>query len=408
MKIKLANILEEISLKTSTLEKIEVLKKNFYNEELKQLLNLALNPYKNYQVNILPCKYQPLNNQSENFKHFKILLDNLNNRIYSGSKAKKEIINVFKLFDEQSFKWYSKVITGKAIGIGESTVNKVWPNLIPSFKVMLAPSDLPNLTKLKYPIYVQPKIDGYRTLIINGEFYTRTGKKFGNKNLKEYFKNAVNYNSLVLDGELYCPDQDFNKLQSILNNHNNPLPNSLKYVIYDAIPLKDWEAQTSKKHYTERIKALREAVNAISDYKRILDCPTDLVNSPSEVLDLYKQYLAKGYEGVMLKAPTGLYRWKRVTLVSQEMVKLKPFETLDLTVTGFFEGEGALEGSVGGIVVDFNGNSVRVGSGFTLEDRQDLKLNPNKYLGKIAEIKYFEETDNSLRHPVFIRWRFDK
>jgi len=408
MKTKLADILEEISSKTSTLQKEEILRANINNERLKQLLNLALNPYKNYQVNILPCQYEELDNQGEYFDKFVELLDILNNRVYTGNKAKEEIINTFKLFDQETFKLYSKVITGKAIGIGEATVNKVWPNLIPSFKVMLAPSDLPNLTKLKYPLYIQPKYNGYRTLIINGEFYSRTGKKFGNQNLKEYFKNAINYNSLVLDGELYCTNQDFNKLQSILNNHNAPLPNSLKYVIYDAIPFKDWEAQASKKHYSERIKAFREAVNAISDYKRVLDCPTDLVNSPSEVLELYKQYLSKGYEGAMLKAPNGLYRWKRVTLVSQEMVKLKPFETLDLIVTGLYDGEGTLEGSVGGIIVDFEGNSVKVGSGFTIEDRNNLKLEPNKYIGKVAEIKYFEKTENSLRHPVFVRWRFDK
>ena len=46
--------------------------------------------------------------------------------------------------------------------------------------------------------------------------------------------------------------------------------------------------------------------------------------------------------------------------------------------------------------------------------RDEVWNNKDKYLNKIAEIQYFEETSNqkddklSLRFPVFKDWRFDK
>jgi DNA ligase-1 len=49
---------------------------------------------------------------------------------------------------------------------------------------------------------------------------------------------------------------------------------------------------------------------------------------------------------------------------------------------------------------------VRVGSGFTIEQRQEFYKNPKKILGKIITVQYFEETKNqdggiSLRFPTF-------
>jgi DNA ligase-1 len=49
---------------------------------------------------------------------------------------------------------------------------------------------------------------------------------------------------------------------------------------------------------------------------------------------------------------------------------------------------------------------VRVGSGFTIDQRKEFYKNPKKILGKIITVQYFEETKNqdgglSLRFPTF-------
>jgi DNA ligase-1 len=88
--------------------------------------------------------------------------------------------------------------------------------------------------------------------------------------------------------------------------------------------------------------------------------------------------------------------------------------TLDLEIVGFEEGEGRLVGTLGAILVRYkNGNTVKVGSGFSDRLRAELWRARGDFLGKIAEIQYFEETTNadggiSLRFPVFKDFRLDK
>jgi DNA ligase-1 len=57
-------------------------------------------------------------------------------------------------------------------------------------------------------------------------------------------------------------------------------------------------------------------------------------------------------------------------------------------------------------MINHNDNIVRVGSGFTIDQRQEFYKNPKKILGKTITVQYFEETKNqdggiSLRFPTF-------
>ena len=61
-------------------------------------------------------------------------------------------------------------------------------------------------------------------------------------------------------------------------------------------------------------------------------------------------------------------------------------------------------------VTDKEGNTVKVGSGFSKELREEIWKNPDSYIGKIIEVQYFEETENQnggkgLRFPVFNDFR---
>jgi DNA ligase-1 len=87
---------------------------------------------------------------------------------------------------------------------------------------------------------------------------------------------------------------------------------------------------------------------------------------------------------------------------------------MDLQIIGFEEGTGRLAGTLGAILVRYkNGNTVKVGSGFTDWLRTEIWNNRSKYLDVICEIQYFEETTNqdggeSLRFPIFKDFRYDK
>lgn len=278
------------------------------------------------------------------------------------------------------------------------------------YQVMLAPSKLADITNLKYPVLIQPKYDGFRATYIPGKgLISRTGKSFRNKYLSEYFSNMYQINDIVLDGELYIPNIPFQELSSTISAENVKITLPLRFMVFDAVPLHEWEKRSSDQIYASRLTLMRETLNRISDYSRVLDTPTDKVNNTPELLTIYKEYLTDNLEGIMIKEESGLYKWGRLS-PGKQVQKLKPFKSQDLLVTGVYDGNGKLEGTIGGIICDYKGSELRVGTGFTMADRKEISSNSNKFIGKIAEIKYLEATKDgkSLRHPVFARWRFDK
>ena len=113
-------------------------------------------------------------------------------------------------------------------------------------------------------------------------------------------------------------------------------------------------------------------------------------------------------EGLMLNLDVP-YRFKR----TKELVKVKRFYSMDLPVVRMDKGTGRNKDRLGKVYVDFKGNEVGVGSGFSDEQREYFWQHPEKILYKIIEVKYKEETKNkdgteSLQFPVFSRIRDDK
>ena len=85
---------------------------------------------------------------------------------------------------------------------------------------------------------------------------------------------------------------------------------------------------------------------------------------------------------------------------------MKVMQSCDLKIIGFEEGQGRLRNTLGKLICDYKGFELGVGSGFSDELRNRIWNNKNKYLGRVSEIQYFEETHNdkgelSLRFPVF-------
>lgn len=408
----LIKIFKDLKSTNSVKSKQKILEKNRDNEYLCELLFLNLNPYFLFQFDKLP-KIQLAQNpstKSSNYKNFHKLIYNLKDRKITGNEAKKELESVFSKFRNEEFELYSKILLKKSIGVGSKTVNKVWPNLVPTFDVLLAPNKIPNLTVIKYPCYIQPKLDGTRCIYKDGIFYTRSGRIFPNKNLIKYFSKLQNIGNNVLDGELYADGIKFQDLIKTVNSEDKQITIPLKFYIFDHLTEKEWNTKICKRSYENRLSSLRSILNDyVQDYKRIIDVPTDKVENPQQIKEIYKKYLTKNLEGAMIRSIDGKYQWKRVTINSGEILKLKPFKSVDVKIKDIFEGQGNLAGKAGGISFDYKGHEVHCGTGFNLKLRESLFNNKKKYIGNTVEIKYFEETiDGSLRFPVFERFRPDK
>lgn len=54
------------------------------------------------------------------------------------------------------------------------------------------------------------------------------------------------------------------------------------------------------------------------------------------------------------------------------ILKIKRFYTMDLRIIGAEEGTGRLAGTLGALVLDYKGNEVRVGTGFSDDQREKM------------------------------------
>ena len=96
------------------------------------------------------------------------------------------------------------------------------------------------------------------------------------------------------------------------------------------------------------------------------------------------------------------------------ILKVKRFYTMDLPIIRCNEGTGRLTGTLGALVLDYKGGEVRVGTGFTDDQRREFWLMRDELPGVLCEVKYKEKSRDkrtgaeSLQFPVFVSLRPDK
>ena len=280
-----------------------------------------------------------------------------------------------------------------------------------TFKPMLATAEIPNLyTDVKYPSYIQPKLDGIRVVAIDGVAYSRKMKPIPNQFVQKVFKEL---NLHGLDGELMV-DGDFNSVQSAIMSEDGE-PN-FYLVAYDM-----WNVEGG---YSTRNTQLIKAVETLqSDYIRL--CPTEVVTTPQEAENALQRFIDDGYEGGMLRSIDGRYKQGRSTFKEGFLLKLKRFYDDEAVVIGFEEKmtntnaketdergyakrsskkEGLVPANtLGSLQVDWKGVVFNIGSGFTDEQRKEIWDNKEKYLGKLVTFKYQEihSATGVPRFPTF-------
>jgi DNA ligase-1 len=123
-----------------------------------------------------------------------------------------------------------------------------------------------------------------------------------------------------------------------------------------------------------------------------------------------------GWEGLILRKNT-TYKGKR----SKDLLKVKTFydaeyKVIDVEMGPFRyvkDGAECEEEMMSAVYIEHKGYSVKVGSGFTIEQRQHFHKNPQDIVGKEITVQYFEQTKNqeggiSLRFPTFKYLHGDK
>lgn len=382
--------------------KMELLKEYPYQEELKSVLRLALDPFITFGITDFdPAsgdEYSPLG-------HFEVL-EKLASRELTGGSARRALGLSVRDLDEEYQELVRRIIRKDLrCGVGPALALTLYPGIIRTFEVMRAVPLNKTKPNPKKSYFIEPKYDGLRAIaVIKGQsvsLLSRNGLEFtSTDHLKEPLLRLASGRDMFFDGEL--ENGNFNSSSSAVRRKNQTNTDT-RFHIFDRLEADEWGSTT--REHSHRRSLLEQDF----DRGRLLGEELQLVPAhraaPEEFMKYYNHFLDRGYEGAMVKDPMGLYRFRK----HKDWIKIKPVNDLDLQVESLVQGEGKYFGMLGAVIVKYKNKRVNVGSGFSDEQRQQFWADPGLIKGKIIEVQFHEETpDGSLRHPRFVRIREDK
>lgn len=251
--------------------------------------------------------------------------------------------------------------------------------------------------KIQYPCFIQPKLDGMRALGNKGKLTSRGGKDI--VTLK-HIENAIENTGLILDGELYAHGLSFQENMKIIKKYRKGRTEKVKYHVYDMV---------SDENFFKRLWMLNHRVKDIPEIEVV---PTYMLNNEAEVKEWHDKFVMQGYEGAIVRWGNDPYKVKGR---SSSLLKVKQFIDLALPVLDvvpndrdpeqgsfIFEWEGATGHPLGE-------NIIGSGMSFSHEERKEMLTNKEDYIGKTAEVRFFEYSDTGVpRFPVSVGLRLDK
>lgn len=305
------------------------------------------------------------------------------------------------------------------IGVEAATINKVYgEEIIPVWEVQQGyPIDKYKFRKGEL-IFASRKLNGSRGTYFKGDIISRQAQKF--EGLDHIIKDIEKIigTDYAVDGELIrrnidglTDGQNFRETISILNSDGND-KSLIKFVIFDIVPIDEFERDACTENYSVRKKRLLDLKNKIQKNGTQNIEVVQMVYEGTDVNDVYDwlDYAVKhDWEGLVVNRQVPYRRTRH-----NGCLKVKRFYTVDLRITAIEEGQNRLAGTMGALVVDYKGNELRVGSGFDDATRVAVWENPDNYIGKIVEVKFKEKSCDkktgleSLQFPTFVRFRDDK
>lgn len=319
------------------------------------------------------------------------------------------------------------------IGVSETTLNNVYgKHFIPVIDLMLGEPYKDFKTKVKPPFIVTEKFDGVRRLLMKRDgvitIYSRSG--IPDEGLV-YIETEARYlqDNMVYDGELLAigdfPDSIALRQATNSMASTKGIKVGLTFNVFDMIPIREFDNGISLKTAFVRkvlVGALFKDASIkllTPDYQEYIDrfginfnftfvksTPIlGVAHNEEEILALARPIWLRKFEGVMLNTFEGRYELKR----TKELLKVKLTEKHVLKVIDILEGENKYTGMMGSLIVEYKGNRVGVGSGFSDEQRTRYWKRPENILGKEIQIETFgESTDKttgkvSLNVPIFKR-----
>jgi hypothetical protein len=288
-------------------------------------------------------------------------------------------------------------------GYGEDRDNIETP-ILP----MLALSFEKRKHNIKYPCYVQPKIDGVRMTcrMVDGkiEMFTRKGKPFTimthiEEDLIKLFNDFPISKTFYLDGELYSDTLTFQELAGVVRRSSNDEETlkQIHFIVFDCFNT-DYQMWTFEDRrmflWSNKDKHWSNSVRDIS---------TMLCKTEEEVFRIHSIYTSQGHEGTIIRNFNGEYKLNHR---SSDLQKYKTFLDDEYEIIGFKEGTGTDDGCVIWECKTKDEQVFSVRPRGSVAERQGYYQNGDEWIGSQLTVRYQELTDDGIpRFPVGITIR---
>lgn len=440
------NILEDLANDSSRLAKEQILRDNVDNNLLKRVFDAALNPYRVFGIKKIPT-VSPLESRLRPLEDALLELTRFETRELTGNAAIAQLTRLLESVSEGDAIVLERIIKKDLrCGVQASTVNKIWPGLIPTFPCLLAKVyDDSTADNITWPAIAQLKADGMRAMawLEDGvvQIRGRSGKPIEfNGILENRIRPLLETVDGVLDGELVVvesngdimprkkgngilnsfirPSSKIEKLEADVEKEKqkiNNLADMVRFRVWDLIDFRAFKTGHDVMPYRLRLGMLKRYIDLQpSNYYEVIEGKE--VDDIDQAREYFAQALAQGEEGIMLKDMESPWEDKR----SKYVLKFKSELECDLEVIGWNTGTPGTknENKVGSLICATIDRKVEVSiSGFSDELRNEITHDINDWIGRIVTVRYNEriaskekgrEDKDSLFLPRFLELREDK
>lgn len=393
---------------------------------LEEVLEATYNPFKVYGVQEKTAPKIGAGEQDDFTSVTWGLLDKLLNRELTGFAALHALDEeMAKVTPEAGGLLRRILLKDMRAGFSESTTNKVFKGLIPEFPYMRC--SLPKDGKIEQwdwaaGVISQEKADGMFTNVnhdVNGiRMTTRQGSPLPNEHFQEivnfcqkwFQMNSQTHGELLVevDGEI-APREISNGILNRVLDGSPFLANERPILlIWDQIALAAVKPKgkdetpyfTRLCNIVDQLPTLHSDQHEGNDVVRLIE--DRQVFSQAEAWQHYRELLAQGKEGTIIKKRTAI--WKDGT--SKEQVKLKLAFEVDLEVVAVNEGKGKNAGRPGALRCKTSDGLLVVDVTIKNEAMRDsVEKEPEKFIGSVMEVTsnmVMKPSASSALHSLFL------
>lgn len=244
------------------------------------------------------------------------------------------------------------------------------------------------------PVYIQPKLDGTRCLaFVTGnevKLMSRTNTPI--TTVKHIQEALTGMPDGVYDGELYVHGLSFQENRKLVTKYRPGQTEDVKFHMYD---------MAIDERFTDRYLTLirNYAFAEQAGTSPLTVVTTDEIGpGMGAIKNIHKQNLHEGYEGSIIRWGDEPYKSKGR---SSHLLKYKDFQDTNAVIRDVIAGPNAPDQGI--LVLGQNGQSYKSSIKGTHEYRRSVLANKENYIGKTANIRFFELTDDGIpRFPVCV------